>query len=248
RILWRGSADARSTGGADAGRLGGCLTAPAGVRSRLVIGMSSAISGAGPAAALRSEVANRKGVSMRTRKPRWLLVVLGVAATVVVAATAGAATVAPLVVASGPSPFATCTAGSGPGAVNYTNAEVEPWVAVNPANPSNIIGAWQQDRWNDGGAHGLVAGFSSDGGTTWGETTLPFSACAPGGLSYERASDPWVSIGPDGTAYTVSISFNASNNNNAVAAATSTNGGKTWRNLRVIQADNAPNFQFFNDK
>src|SRR5207237_9756611 len=80
------------------------------------------------------------------------------------------------------------------------------------------------------------------------ESRLSFSACARGGLSDERASDPWVSIGPDGTAYAISISFNASNNANAVAAATSSNGGKTWRNLRVIQADNAPNFQFFNDK
>src|SRR5207237_8480887 len=123
---------------------------------------------------------------------------------------------------------ATCTAGAAPGSVSYVNAEVEPWVAVNPANPANIIGVWQQDRWSDGGARGLVAGFSSDGGASWGETTLPFSACARGGLACERASDPWVSIGPDGTAYAVSISFNASNNNNAVAAATSTNGGRTW--------------------
>jgi hypothetical protein len=185
---------------------------------------------------------------MSTRKPKWLLVVLGVTAAIAVASAAGAATVAPLVLVSGPSPYATCTAGSTSSSVNYTNAEVEPWLAVNPANTANIIGTWQQDRWSDGGAHGLVAGFSFDGGVTWGETTLPFSTCARGGLDYERASDPWVSIGPDGTAYAVSISFNASNNNNAVAAATSSNGGKTWRNLRLIQVDNAPNFQFFNDK
>jgi hypothetical protein len=127
------------------------------------------------------------------------------------------------------------------------NAEVEPYVAVNSSNHSNIIGVWQQDRWNNGGAHGLVAGSSIDGGKTWSETPLPFSACA-NGLGYERASDPWVSIGPDGTAYTVSISFNQSNNNNAVAAATSRDGGKTWQNLSVIIADNQPTLQFFNDK
>jgi hypothetical protein len=158
-----------------------------------------------------------------------------------------AATVSPLVLVSGPSPFASCTIGGVTGSVNYLNAEVEPYVAVNPTNPNNLIGVWQQDRWSDGGAHGLVAGFSSDGGKTWGETPLPFSACA-GGLGYERASDPWVSFGPDGTAYSVSISFNQTNNNNAVAAAVSTNGGKTWTNLSVLIADNAPNFQFFNDK
>jgi hypothetical protein len=189
---------------------------------------------------------------MRNRNP--LLLATATAFVVGLAALpAGATTVGPLTLVSGPSPYAGCTIG-GPG-TNYVNAEVEPWVAVSPVNSTNVIGVWQQDRWSNGGAHGLVAGFSFDGGATWGETTLPFSACA-GGLGYERASDPWVSIGPAtdpstqpfGIAYTVSISFNQSNNNNAVAAATSTDGGRTWKNLSVLIADNAPNFQFFNDK
>ncbi len=156
-----------------------------------------------------------------------------------------ASTVSPLVLVSGTSPYTDCTIGV-PG-TNYLNAEVEPYVAVNPANTSNIIGVWQQDRWDNGGAHGLVAGFSFDGGATWKETTLPFSACA-GGLGYERASDPWVSFGPDGRAYTVSLSFDQSDNRNAVAAATSSDGGLTWHNLTTIIADNAPAMQFFNDK
>jgi Neuraminidase (sialidase) len=153
---------------------------------------------------------------------------------------------ASVVLVSGPSPYANCSNDAQSG-TNYVNAEVEPYVSVNPTNPANIVGVWQQDRWSNGGAHGLVAGFSFDGGTSWGETTLPFDACA-NGLGYQRASDPWVSFGPDGTAYTVSISFNDKNNNNAVAAATSTDGGKTWQRLSVLIADNAPNFQFFNDK
>lgn len=161
--------------------------------------------------------------------------------------TVGLAAASTLVLVSGPSLFAGCTIGGGPGAINYVNAEVEPFIAINPTNSANIIGVWQQDRWSDGGAHGLVAGYSFDGGATWGETPQPFTACA-GGLGYERASDPWVSFGPDGTAYSVSISFNESNNNNAVAAARSTDGGKTWTNLSVLIADNAPNLQFFNDK
>ena len=155
-----------------------------------------------------------------------------------------------VVLVSAPSPYASCS-NDGQTGTNYVNAEVEPWVAANPANSSNLIGVWQQDRWSNGGAHGLVAGFSFDGGASWGETTLPFDACAPGtprSLQYERASDPWISVGPDGTAYAVSISFNNTNNNNAVAAATSTNGGRKWGNVRVIIADNEPNFQFFNDK
>jgi hypothetical protein len=159
---------------------------------------------------------------------------------------AGAAA-AQLVEVSGPSPFAACTIGGGGSSKVYVNAEVEPWVAINPHSPSNIIGVWQQDRWSDGGAHGLVAGYSVDGGQTWNQTNLPFSTCA-GGLGYERASDPWVSIGPDGTAYAVSISFNHSNNNNSVASAVSRDGGMTWGNLSVIIGDNEPTLQFFNDK
>lgn len=176
----------------------------------------------------------------RNCRPRTLFAAIPLGALLY----ASAASAAP-VLASGPSPFATCTIG-GPGTV-YVNAEVEPWVAINPANPSNVIGAWQQDRWSNGGAHGLVAGYSFDGGHTWAQTNLPFSACA-GGLGYERASDPWVSIGPDGTAYAVSISFNHSNNSNSVAAAISKDGGQTWGNLSVIIADNEPSLQFFNDK
>lgn len=179
-------------------------------------------------------------------------------------ATARGALAAPsLVLVSGPSPFASCVNAGEPGTV-YVNAEVEPDVAVNPANPDNIIGVWQQDRWNNGGAHGLVAGFSANGGKTWGETTLPFSSCAPNaildpftGAPYGRASDPWVSIGPDGTAYTVGLLATnntiSGNNDTGIATVTSSNGGKTWDNARLIKSDKgtSPVFeftQFFNDK
>lgn len=80
-----------------------------------------------------------------------------------------------------------------------------------------------------------------------GTTPLPFSMCAPGGVPYERASDPWVSIGPDGTAYAISIAFNP-DNKNAVAAAVSRDGGQTWGNLNLIIRNDEPTLQFFNDK
>ena len=155
--------------------------------------------------------------------------------------------VGPINVASGPSPYASCTADAGTGTI-YVNAEVEPQLAVNPTNHSNVIAAWQQDRWSNGGAHGLVAGYSFDGGTTWGETTLPFSRCAPGGAPYNRASDPWVSIGPDGMAYANAISFEAASNRNAVLAATSSDGGQTWTNLKTVVAYETNGGQFSTDK
>ena len=80
--------------------------------------------------------------------------------------------------ASGLSPFAACTIG-GPG-TNYPNSELEPFVAVNPANPSNIVGVFQQDRWSNGGARGLVASTSHNGGSTWTESWAHFSTCSGG--------------------------------------------------------------------
>src|ERR1700694_3829003 len=46
----------------------------------------------------------------------------------------------------------------------YPNAEVEPYVSVNPTNQDNVIGVWQQDRYSNGGARGLMTGLSRDGG------------------------------------------------------------------------------------
>jgi hypothetical protein len=85
--------------------------------------------------------------------------------------------------------------GAGGGGTVFNNSEVEPFVAANPSptKAGNLIAVWQQDRWSNGGAHALMAAASFDGGMTWGsQTALPFNMCAPGGLSYERASDPWV--------------------------------------------------------
>jgi hypothetical protein len=170
------------------------------------------------------------------------------AAGILAALFAAAVSAATLTTVSGADPYASCTAGGTPTSVVYPDAEVEPMIAVNPANADNFIGVWQQDRWSDGGARGLVAGYSRNGGTTWAQSTLPFTSCATAATTYERASDPWVSFGPDGTAYAVSISFDGSDNANAVLASTSTNGGKTWSDPKTLIADNAPNFQFFNDK
>src|SRR5260370_22253977 len=169
-------------------------------------------------------------------------------------------------VSKNPSPYTGCsTAGQPVAGKVYVNAEVEPWVAVNPKTPSNIIGVWQQDRWSNDGAQGLVAGFSSDGGGSWGGTHLPFSACAGTGAikdpftgaAYGRASDPWVSIGPDGTAYAIGLlatdSTVSGNNDTGVATVTSSDGGKAWVNPNLIKSDQgtSPIFEvthFFNDK
>jgi hypothetical protein len=136
---------------------------------------------------------------------------------------------------------------------NYPGTELEPWVAVNPANQANFIGGWQQDRWTDGGANALFFANTQDGGKTWQLSSAQpkFSRCAGGtaanGGDYERASDPWVSIAPNGTAYAMSLSFDqAQDLTNAMLVAKSTDGGKTWGPTTTLQRDISPNV--LNDK
>ncbi len=163
--------------------------------------------------------------------------------------SASAFTVAPLVLASGPSPFASCTIG-GPG-TNYVNAEVEPWVDVNPTNPKNIVGVFQQDRWSNGGAHGLVAAVTHNGGKTWKQVVIPhISFCSGGtvanGGDFDRASDPWVSFAPNGHVYQISLSASADLLTSAILVSKSTDGGDTWSEpITLIRERSAFNF---NDK
>ncbi len=49
----------------------------------------------------------------------------------------------------------------------YTDAEVEPHLAIDPSNPNHLVAAWQQDRLSDGGARGLATAVSVDGGSSW---------------------------------------------------------------------------------
>jgi hypothetical protein len=164
------------------------------------------------------------------------------------AAPASAADAGGQVLTSHGDPFAACVGvGADPAAnppgVDNPNAEVEPSLALNPARTGNLVAAWQQDRWSDGGAKGLVAGWSADGGASWHDSVLPFSACAAPFAKqvspFDRASDPWVSFGPDGRAYGQGLVFNANDNHNGVAAVTSVDGGRTWQNLRQLIDDPA---------
>jgi hypothetical protein len=134
------------------------------------------------------------------------------------------------------------------GSVNYPDAEVEPYVAVNPANPSHLIGSFQQDRWNDGGSNGLTNVVSTDGGATWTPAAgqPPFTICegaeagAPG--YFHRATDPWVSFSADGqVAYSISDSFNANGpafgGASAILISRSTDGGNHWQTPVTARLD-----------
>jgi len=169
-----------------------------------------------------------------------VLSAFAVASTLVLAASNTALAAGPPAVrVSHGDPFANCLVGGNGDAVNYRSAEVEPWIAANPANGANLVGTWQQDRWSDGGAKGQTAGWSFDGGRTWGQTPQPFTECAQPFyrtrvLQYERTSDPWVSVGPDGTVYALSLPFDGDFIRSGVGAAVSHDGGRTWVNQQDI--------------
>ena len=141
-----------------------------------------------------------------------------------------------LTIASSASPLdpACAQTGSAPGSA------VEPQVAIDPLDPRHLIGVWQQDRYANGGANGLATGLSFDGGATWTRTAARFSLCSGG--SYERASDPWVTFAPDGTAHQIGFAFNKSNAGQAMLASRSLDGGRTWTAPIALQAETDPDF------
>jgi hypothetical protein len=115
------------------------------------------------------------------------------------------------------------------------DSEVEPYVDVNPKDPDNIVAIWQQDRWSNGGARGNVAGVSMDGGATW--QPVPFGGVSEcDGGEFDRASDPWVSFGPDGTVYAMHLVTDAAPppkkpggfGRNGMMVQVSRDGGLTW--------------------
>jgi hypothetical protein len=170
------------------------------------------------------------------------------------AATAGA--VSPPVVITEPSLFASCSNSAPPTAVSYLSAEVEPWVAVNPANSNNLIAGWQQDRWSDGGAKSNMSAYSMDGGATWTTVVVPGINTCTGGvapLDMDRSTDPWVDFSSDGSvAYFMSLSFDNDiapgvSGANAMLVNRSFDGGATWEEppYTLILSDNGNDF---NDK
>ena len=128
--------------------------------------------------------------------------------------------------------------------------EVEPSIAVDPTDPMHFVAAWQQDRWSNGASNGLGAGASFDGGLTWIDTLPHFSRCEGGddsnGGGYQRATDPWVSIGPDGAVYLLGLSLDNTTSRNAMLAVRSTDGGRTWSDPVALIADD--DADVFNDK
>jgi hypothetical protein len=176
-------------------------------------------------------------------------------------AWAGPLTVDPLVLISAPSPFVGCAADdvAGQPGVVFPNSVVEPWVEVNPTNPLNIVAGFQQERWSNGGARGLVAAVSTDGGATWSQVAIPKIVVCSGGTTanggdFKRATDPWLTFAPNGDLYFLSLSLDIETppkgsggfGKNALFVSQSTDGGLNWSDPIKIAEDTNP--RFLNDK
>jgi hypothetical protein len=181
------------------------------------------------------------------RKAKFVIAFAGV--LVLVASVSGLASVGLVTVSKEPtSPLATCNNGTQPGK-NYPNSEIEPQLAV---SGSHMIAMWHQDRWSNGGAHGVGTGWSTNGGASWSQTIFPANQCTTSDTDplhvYQRSSDPWVSFGPTGTAYASVLSFDIQGNHNSVVAGRSTDGGAHWKDVHEIPGSVYFTFQNSTDK
>ena len=136
----------------------------------------------------------------------------------------------PLIGLSDPDPLANCPGGLGfvPG-----SAQEEPSLAVNPANPKNIVAAWI-----GGSAKGIVTAVTFDGGKRWQQVVIPgVNECSGG--AFFGAVDPWVSFAPNGATYVVSLALYAGT---AIGINKSNDGGLHWSEPIIVDANTDPRF------
>ena len=123
------------------------------------------------------------------------------------------------------------------------DTEIEPSIAVNPANPLNAVAAFQVDRIDSGGDADNGWATTVDGGASWTSGYLPGLTTRVTGNSgaFERASDAVVAFGPDNVVYANSLVFDQNTNNglpSGMAINVSKDGGRTWGDPVFLEQDN----------
>jgi|ERR1044071_1031225 hypothetical protein len=106
------------------------------------------------------------------------------------------------------------------------NDAAEPAIAVNPAQPNNIVVDWIL-----GPAGGVVSATSFDGGRSWQQVPLPLTTCSGG--PFVAAADPWLAFGPDGAVFAI----NAMGNSLSaifIGVNKSTDGGLHWSGISYV--------------
>jgi hypothetical protein len=180
---------------------------------------------------------------MRSRSLISALALTGVMILVPAAGWAGPGSVGPLQQVSGASPFGACTAdnvAAQPGTL-FPNSELEPQIAGSAVDRNgdgapDLVAAYQQDRWSNGGSRGLYASVWFRG--AWTQVAIPGTSACVGG-THLRASDPWVSFSPDGTLYYLTLATSAGNDSE-ILVNRSTDGGLHWSAPVSLINDNSP--------
>jgi len=113
---------------------------------------------------------------------------------------------------------------------------VEPDVAVSPFNPRIQVAVAHDCRFASGGAVDISYAWTSDGGAQWHHAPVPGLTRAVGG-SYDRASDPVVAFGADGSVYISALVFDTGCPT-GVAVSRSTDGGATFGKPVLAQSSN----------
>jgi hypothetical protein len=113
---------------------------------------------------------------------------------------------------------------------------VEPDIAVSPFNTQIEVAVAHDCRFASGGAVDIFYAWTHDGGAHWHQSRLPGLTKAVGG-TYDRASDPVVAFGADGSVYVSSLVFDVTCPT-AVAVSRSTDGGATFAMPVLAQHSN----------
>jgi hypothetical protein len=150
-----------------------------------------------------------------------------------------------------------------------SSAQNENSIAVNPANPKNLVaGANDYRVFNSREARNDSSGWAYstfDGGRTWADVQLPhltFQTGATGALSYmDAAGDPVIAFGPHNTVYYGNIAFSraaptagGSQVASAITVNVSHDGGRHWGEPVIVQLDGVDSAgtprptNIFNDK
>ncbi len=131
--------------------------------------------------------------------------------------------IGPLVEISRPNAVGSCDDGVRLAGTTLTiDDAVEPFVAVNPVHPNNIVAAWWQ-----GQIQNVVAAVSFDGGSTWQRIPIPFTVCS-GGL-FLGVGDERLAFAPNGDLYAMAVVGNSLElGTERMAVSKSTDGGLHW--------------------
>jgi hypothetical protein len=119
-------------------------------------------------------------------------------------------------------------------------AHSEPMLAINPANPLNLVGG--SKFFTDPGRYRFQIGTytSFDGGCTWTDNGV-----LPGFAPSETTSDVTVAFGPENRVY-VAVLYSDNARDSGIAVSTSTDGGKSFG--KAVRAYDDPTGVVFSDK